>query len=102
MPDGAKEVKAVGEVNDLLPVFGWKSFEVTFEYEYFGQRVQRSTLYVNMIPGRVVQVSVVALPADFEKVHEQMRKMMFGWFEPSRDLTPEQAQEYENGQFKGG
>ena len=101
IPDGAKNVKPVAEVKDLLPVFGWKSFEVTFQYEFFGQQLQRSVLYINMLPGRVVQVSVTSTTADFENVHEKTRKLMFGWFEPKRDLSPDEAREYEEGSFKG-
>lgn len=101
LPEGSKNIQATDEVNDLLPVFGWKSFEVTFQYEFFGQQMKRSTLYVNMIPGRVVQVSVTATVADFEAIHEQMRKLMFGWFEPKRDLTPEAARQYEAGEILG-
>ena len=102
LPEGAKDIKAVGEASDLLPVFDWKSFEVTFEYEFYGQTVRRSQLYINMLPGRVVQVGVTATPADFDKIHEEMRKMMFGWFEPNRSLTPDAAHEYESGEFHGG
>ena len=102
LPEGSKDVKAAGEANDLLPIFGWKSFEVTFEYEFYGQQMRQSTLYVNMIPGRVVRVNVTALATDFDKVHEKMRKLMYGWFEPSRDLSPEEARQYESGEFKGG
>ncbi len=101
LPEGAKNIHAAGEENDLLPVFGWKSFEVTFEYEFYGQQMRRSMLYVNMIPGRVVQVSVTAVAADFENVHEKLRKLMFGWFEPNRDLPPEQARQYEAGEIRG-
>ena len=102
LPAGAKNIKMTGEINDLLPVFGWKSFEVTFDYEFYGQQLRQSTLYINMIPGRVIQVDVTALATDFDNIHERMRKMMFGWFEPSRDLSPDEARQYENGEFKGG
>ena len=102
LPSGAKEIKPAGEVSDLLPVFGWKSFEATFDYEFYGQRMRSSVLYINMIPGRVVQASVTALVPHFEQVHEKMRKLMFGWFEPKRDLSPNDAKEYEEGGFKGG
>lgn len=101
LPEGAKNIQAAGEVSDLLPVFGWKSFEVTFQYEFYGQPMQRSLLYVNMVPGRVVQVSVTAAVADFEAVHERARKLMFGWFEPKRDLSPEAARQYEAGEYTG-
>ena len=101
LPEGAKNVRAAGEDNGLLPVFGWKSFEVTFEYEFYGQQMRRSMLYVNMIPGRVVRVSVTAAVPDFEKIHEKMRRLMYGWFEPNRDLPPEQARQYEAGEIRG-
>ena len=102
LPQGAKNIKPAGETNDLLPLFGWKSFEVTFDYEFFGQQMRRSTLYINMVPGRVVQVNVTSTTLDFDQVHEKMRKLMFGWFEPNRDLSPQEAKDYEEGKFKGG
>ena len=101
LPQGAKDIKPVGETRDLLPVFGWKSFEITFDYEFYGQQLRRSILYINMIPGRVVQVEVTSTLPDFENVHEKTRKLMFGWFEPNRDLSPSEARDYEAGGFKG-
>ena len=101
LPQGAKDIKPFGEINDLLPVFGWKSFEVTFDYNFFGQQMRRSFLYINMIPGRVVAVQVTAAVLDFDQVHEKVRKLMFGWFEPNRDLTPDAARDYEEGGLKG-
>lgn len=101
VPQGAKDIKPAGEIKDLLPVFGWKSFEATFEYEFYGQLMRHSVLYINMIPGRVIQVSVTSIAPDFEGVHESVRKMMFGWFEPKRDLNPDAAKEYEDGMYKG-
>ena len=101
LPQGSKDIKQTGEINDLLPVFGWKSFEVTFDYNFFGQQMRRSFLYINMIPGRVVAVQVTSTASDFDEVHEKARKLMFGWFEPNRDLTPDAAREYEAGGFKG-
>ena len=64
--------------------------------------MRRSVLYINMIPGRVVQVSVTATPENFEKVHEKVRQFMFNWFEPKRDLNRDAAREYEEGGYKGG
>ena len=101
VPQGAKDIKPTGETNDLLPIFGWKSYEATFEYDFYGQQMRRSVLYINMIPGRVVRVNVTALASDFDQVHEKMRKLMFGWFEPKRDLPPQEARDYEEGGFKG-
>lgn len=101
LPQGAKDIKLAGETNDLLPLFGWKSYETKFEYDFFGQAMSRSVLYINMIPGRVVRVSVTAPVTDFDKVHEQVRELMFGWFEPNRDLSPAAAREYEEGGYHG-
>ena len=101
VPEGAKAITPAGETSDLLPVMGWTSFEVTYDYEFFGQSMRRSLLYVNMLPGRVIQVSVNSTATDFDKVHGKMRNMIYGWFEPNRSLSPAEAKEYEEGGYRG-
>ena len=88
--------------NNVLPVNGWTSVEFTYRYELFGQPVRRSVCFINMLPERVVQWSVVAPDEAFDSVHEDARVLMFHWFEPRRELSPEMARQYENGEAHGG
>ena len=94
LPGDAKKVVALPIELNPLPLYGWKTLEATFRYEYFGQPVRRSVLYVSMIPGRVVELTVTAPDADFDKVHKQARQLLGSWFEPSRDLPPDLQRKY--------
>ena len=101
LPSGAKNVTELPPRTDLLPVFGWTTLEIDHRYEFYGQSMRRGILYVNMIPGRVIQVTITAPDAAFDAVHEQARLIMSGWFEPKRDLPPDLARKYEEGQLGG-
>ena len=102
LPQGASNIKASGETKDLLPFPEWKSFEAAFDYDFYGVPMRRSVLYINMVPGRVIQVSVSAPTTEFDQVHELTRQLMFNWFEPKRELSPESAKDYEEGKYQGG
>lgn len=95
IPEGAKQVEALPVTEGLLPTSHWTSIEWTYRYEFFGQTIRRSVCYVNMLPGRVVQWSVTAPDDVFDAVHEQARVLMFQWFEPKKEMAPEQAKAYE-------
>lgn len=101
LPQGSTNVTELPPRTDLLPIFGWTTLELCHRYEFYGQVMRRSLLYINMVPGRVVQVSVVAPDAVFDAVHEQMRLLLSGWFEPKRDLPPDLARKYEEGTLGG-
>ena len=94
LPDDAKKVVALPVELNPLPLYGWSTMEATFRYEYFGQIVRRSVMYISMIPGRVVQFTVTAQDSDFDKVHKQARQLLGSWFEPSRDLPPDLQSKY--------
>ena len=64
-------------------------------YEFYGQAVRQSTMYVHMPAGRLVEFSVTAPEADFNKLYRPARTILGSWFEPSRDLPPELARKYE-------
>lgn len=95
LPNGAKNVEVLPAVTDLLPIFHWTSVEFAHRYDFYGQKMHRSVVYINMLPGRVVQMTVTAPEPVFDAVHNQARMMMSGWFEPKRDLPPDLAREYE-------
>lgn len=101
LPSGARNVTELPPRTDLLPIFGWTTLEICHRYEFYGQAMRRGILYVNMLPGRVVRVTVTAPDAVFDAVHEQMRLVMSGWFEPKRDLPPDLARKYEDGVLGG-
>ena len=101
LPGGAKNVEALPPVDNLVPIFKWTSVEFSHRYDFYGQKMRRSVLFINMLPGRVVQMSVIAPDDFFEEVHNQARMIISNWFEPKRDLPPELAREYESGQPHG-
>ena len=102
IPKGALKITALPVGDNVLPVDGWKSVEFTYRYELFGQSMRRSVCYINMLPGRVVQWTVAAPDESFDAVHEDARVLMFHWFEPKRELSPEMARQYEAGELHGG
>ena len=95
LPSDAKNVVPLPVEINPLPLFGWKTLEATCRYDYFGQIMRRSVMYLSMLPGRVVQLTVIAPDADFDKVHKQARQIMGSWFEPTRDLPPDLLQKRE-------
>lgn len=96
VPADAKGMVVMPAELNPLPLYGWNTLEVVFRYEYFGQPVRRSVMYVGMLPGRLVQLTVTAPDADFDKVHKQARQMLGSWFEPSRDLPPDLQSKYKS------
>ena len=102
LPSDAKNAKVVSLDLNPLSIFGWQTMEVTLRYDYFGQTLRRSLMYLNMRPGRVVQLTVIAPEADFDKVHKQARQILSSWFEPSHDLPPDLQQKYDAGAAVGG
>ncbi len=101
VPGGAKNVVALPDQDNPLPIFGWKDAEITRSYEFYGQTIYHSSLYVNMLPGRVVRVSITAAKADYEKVHDAVRLLLFSWFEPSKDLPPDVQRKMAEGTLGG-
>ena len=95
LPPDAKNAKVLAVDLNPLPIFGWSTLEVTLGYDYFGQKMRRSLMYLDMLPGRVVQLSVVAPDTYFDQVHKQARQVLSSWFEPSRDLPPDLQSKYE-------
>jgi hypothetical protein len=96
LPPDAKNAKVLTVNLNPLAIFGWQTMEVTLTYDYFGQAMRRSLMYLSMFPGRVVQFTVVAPDADFDKVHKAARQILSSWFEPSRDLPPDLQEKYEH------
>ena len=101
VPPGAKNVVALPDEDNPLPIFGWKDVEMTRSYEFYGQTICHGTIFLNMRPGRVVQVTITAPKADYDKVHDAVRVLMFSWFEPSKDLSKETARKLEEGTMGG-
>ena len=101
LPPEAKNVVALPVEFNPLPIFQWNTMEVTFRYEYFGQAMRRSVMYLGMLPDRLVQMTIIAQDADFDKLHKEARQLMASWFEPSRDLPPDLQRKYEAPQFGG-
>ena len=97
VPAGAKNLTVLPLEYNPLPIFGWSDLQVTVRYEFYGETLRHSVMYINMMPGRVVEFSVTAIDADFDKMYKQARAILASWFEPSRDLPPDLARKYEDG-----
>ena len=95
LPPEAKNAKVAAVDLNPMAIFNWQTLEVTVTYDYFGQAMRRSLMYLSMLPGRVVQLSVVAPDANFVQVHKGARQILSSWVEPSRDLPPELRNRYE-------
>ena len=97
VPTGAKAITVLPVEYNPLPIFGWTDVQVTVRYEFYGQTLRHSAMFINMMPGRVVEFSVTATDAEFDKMYKQARAILSSWFEPSRDLPPELARKYDAG-----
>ena len=97
VPAGAKNMTVLPVEYNPLPIFGWTDVQVTVRYEFYGQILRHSTMFINMMPGRVVEFSVTATDAEFDKMYKQARAVLSSWFEPSRDLPPDLARKYDAG-----
>ena len=97
IPQGAKEVKPLPEQTDLIPLDGWSSLEIADTYTFFGQQMHRAVVFFNLPEKRVWQVTITAPEADFAKVHEQTRLMLYDLFEPEKMLSGTALQRYRDG-----
>ena len=79
IPQGAAGVKLDADAVDPLPVFGWKSFEFTVNYDFFGQSYRRSVLFLNLNAREQIMVTAVALQQDFDGVHTAAMDLMRSW-----------------------
>lgn len=97
VPAGSKNVQVAAETPDLIPLTGWSSLEFEHTYEFFGQKMHRALIFLNLPEKRVLQVTITAPEANFAAVHEQARSMLYGLFEPTKMLAPNALQRYNNG-----
>ena len=97
VPQGAKNIQPLPEQANLIPFDGWSSFEVGQAYEFFGQKMCRSVLFVNLPEHRVWQVTITTPEADAAGVHGQIRQMLYGMFEPNKMLSGSALQRYKDG-----
>ena len=97
VPAGAKNMATLPVEYNPFPIFGWTDVQVTVRYEFYGQILRHSVMFINMTPGRVVTLSVTATDAEFDKMYKQARAILSSWFEPSRDLPPDLARKYDAG-----
>ena len=76
IPPGAKNVLSLPDQSDVVPLAGWSSLEVANTYEFYGQKMRRDVLYVNLPEHRVWQVSITTPEANFTAIHDQTRLML--------------------------
>lgn len=97
LPEGAKNVQAVPDQSDLVPLSGWSSLEMAHDYEFYGQQMRRGVVFLNLPEKRVLQVTITTPQADFAAVQEQTRLLLYGWFEPTKMLSPTAMKRYQEG-----
>ena len=97
VPGGSKDVQALAETPDLIPLTGWSSLEFEHTYEFFGQKMHRALIFMNLPEKRVLTVTITAPEANFAAVHEQTRSMLYGLFEPTKMLSPTALQRFNDG-----
>ena len=97
VPAGSKEVQALAETPDLIPLTGWGSLEFEHTYEFFGQKMHRALIFLNLPEKRVLQVTITTPEANFAVVHEQTRSMLYGLFEPTKMLSSDALKRYNDG-----
>ena len=64
---------------------------------FFGQQMHRAVVFFNLPEKRVWQATITAPEADFAKLHEQTRLMLYDLFEPEKMLTGAALQRYRDG-----
>jgi hypothetical protein len=79
VPEGAVNTRIVAEKADPLPIFGWKDYEFTLAYDFFGQSLRRSVAFINLNPKQQITVTIVATQSDFDTVHGQGMTVMQSW-----------------------
>ena len=79
VPQGAANIKIVAEKADPLPIFGWKDYEFTVSYDFFGQSLSRSVVFINLNPKQQILMTVSATQGDFDKVRGQGMTVMQSW-----------------------
>ena len=97
VPTGSKEVQALPEETDVVPLDGWSSLEVAHTYDFFGQKMHRCLIFLNLPEKRVLQVTITTPEADFAAVHGQARSMLYGLFEPNKMLSPGALKRFNDG-----
>ena len=81
VPEGAKEVKLMRTLPNVLPIAGWKSWETIYDYNFFGQILRQSILYLDAGQGRVVRLVVQAPQTAFPRVYPSARGIVLTWHE---------------------
>ncbi len=97
VPIGAKNVVALPERDNPLPINNWKDVELTRSYDFYGQQIIQSMMFINMIPGRVIRVTITALKPEYEKIQTQVQVLLFSWSEPDPNVVLQP-----NGEVRGG
>ena len=79
IPQGAVNTHIVAEKTDPLPIFGWKDYEFTVAYDFFGRSLRSSVVFINLNAKEQISMTVIASQNDFDKVHGQGMTVMQSW-----------------------
>jgi hypothetical protein len=87
LPAEATDVGEIWEVTNPTVLQGWTSFEVGFDYSYFGRHFCRSVLFINLDSKRQVHFIVDAIPAEFDALYKTTYRTLATWWEPKGGAT---------------
>jgi hypothetical protein len=79
VPAGAANPRLGEEKRDPLPVFGWKDYEFTVAFTFFGQQLQRSVTFINLNDKEQIMVIVTGAQGEFDRIHAQAMDVMLSW-----------------------
>jgi hypothetical protein len=74
----AQKMRVVGEQLNPVVINGHETYEVTVEYELYGQQFAASVIFMNL-PDTQVRFRVSARKQDFEKVQKAFRASLYSW-----------------------
>jgi hypothetical protein len=74
----AQKMRVTGEQRNPVIINGHETYEVTVEYELYGQQFTSSVIFMNL-PDTQIRFRVSARKQDFEKVHKAFRGSLYSW-----------------------
>ncbi len=79
IPERAVNTRIVAEKANPLPIFGWKDYEFTVVYDFFGRTLRRSVVFVDLNSKEQILMTVSAEQSDFDKIYSQGLTLMQSW-----------------------
>lgn len=85
IPRGAQNIHVVGEQADPLPIFGWKDYEFTVDYDFYGQTFRRGTFFINIDSKLQLVMTTTSAPDTFAAMHTAAFRVLRSWCVAPKD-----------------